>query len=356
MALRRMRAAIDLQELAFCTAAAEFAATDFWDEDGSVSPIDWIRINCHMTSHAAADRVRVGEHLGQLAQSMGAMMLGELGFAHLAVLARTAAALGERFDESELLDKARESSPGKFHHLCRHYRHAADPKGYAEEQADLVENRRLSLSTVEDGSMLVNGVLDPEGGAVLRSALEPLARRSGEHDHREREQRLADALVELALGNRPAQIQVTSSLETLLGLAGAPGAEMEFSLPISAKTVERLACDSSVTRVLLGSESTVIEVGRSKRVVSGPARKALAARDGHCRWPGCERPASWTSAHHVVHWIHGGSTDLDNLVLLCHRHHWMVHEGKWQLVRGEDGRMLAIPPTVTFGPRPRGPD
>src|SRR3979411_1515323 len=129
-----------------------------------------------------------------------------------------------------------------------------------------------------------------------------------------------------------------------------PGADMEHSpLPISAKTIERLACDSSIARVLLNSESTVIDVGRSKRVVSEPARRALAARDGHCRWPGCERPASWSAAHHVVHWIHGGTTDLDNLILLCHRHHWMVHEGNWQIVRGDEGRMLTIPPTMTFG-------
>ncbi|HEY4887538.1 MAG TPA: HNH endonuclease signature motif containing protein, partial [Candidatus Dormibacteraeota bacterium] len=94
----------------------------------------------------------------------------------------------------------------------------------------------------------------------------------------------------------------------------------------------------------------------SKRVVSEPGRRALKARDGSCRWPGCDRPASWSAAHHVVHWIRGGTTDLDNLILLCHRHHWMVHEGNWQIVRGEDGRMLTIPPTVTFGPPCRGPD
>ncbi len=360
----QLRREIDLLELGFSSLAADFAKTDHDDDEGSLSPIDWIRINCHMTSHAAADRVAVGERMCELPASLLDLYAGRLGFAHLTVLVRTANALGSRFDEAVLVDRARESSPGKFFHLCRHYRHAADPKGYAEEQAELVETRRLSLSTWADGSVLGSGVLDPVGGAALRSALEPLARRSGEHDHREREQRLADALVELAVGNQPAQIQVTSSIETLLGLAGAPGAEMEFSLPVSSRTVERMACDSSLTRVLLDSDSVVIDVGRSRRVVSGPARKALAARDGHCRWPGCERPVLLGSPrrgcagvpHHVVHWIHGGSTDLDNLVLLCHRHHWLVHEGKWQLVRGEDESMLAIPPTITFGPRPRGPD
>jgi hypothetical protein len=353
--LIRKRHVIDLMELSFAQDAAEFAATDAYEEDGFLSPIDWIRINCHMTSNAAADRVAVGQH-SELEQTVEAMADGQVGFAHLTVMARTANAV-RTFDETALLEKARENSPGKFHHICRHYRHAADPKGYAAEQAEQVENRRLSLSTWEDGSLLISGVLDPIGGAAVRTALEPLARKSGAHDDRNRERRLADAFVELALGGEQrAHIQVTSSVETLLGLVGAPAAEMEFSLPISSKTIERLACDSNITRILLGSESTVIDVGRSRRVVSGPAGRAVRARDGSCRWPGCDRPASWSAAHHVVHWIHGGSTDLENLVLLCHRHHWMVHEGNWQLVRGDDGRMLTVPPTVTFGPPGRGPD
>ena len=76
----------------------------------------------------------------------------------------------------------------------------------------------------------------------------------------------------------------------------------------------------------------VIDVGRSKRVVSPSQRRALNVRDKGCRFPGCDRPATWTSGHHLVHWIKGGGTDLPNLVLLCYRHHWMVHEGGWQLV------------------------
>jgi hypothetical protein len=354
--LIELRRVIDLAELSFAQTAADFAASEEYDEQGSVSAIDWIRINCHMTSTAAADRVRVGEHLDQLQDGVFAMVQGEIGFAHLSVMARMAYAMPQAFDESALLDKARQSSPGKFFHQCRHYRHAADPQGFNDEQAELHENRHLSLSTWEDGSLSVNGVLDPVGGAALRTALEPLARKSGAHDDRNREQRQADALVELAMGGQQrTQLQVTSSLETLLGLTGASAAEMEFTLPISGKTVERLACDSSISRVLF-QDSMVIDVGRSKRTVEGPTRRALNARDGHCRWPGCERPAKWSAAHHIVHWIRGGDTDLGNLILLCHRHHRMVHEGGWQLVHGEDGQILTIPPTVTFGPPARGPD
>jgi hypothetical protein len=108
--------------------------------------------------------------------------------------------------------------------------------------------------------------------------------------------------------------------------------------------VQRLACDGTITRVVLGPESVVIDVGRARRVVAGPTRRALNARDGHCKWPHCDRPASWSDAHHVIHWIKGGETDLSNMVLLCHRHHWMAHEGGWQLVRTTEGEILTVPP------------
>jgi hypothetical protein len=226
-----------------------------------------------------------------------------------------------------------------------------------------VERRSLSFGNSDDGMVFVNGMLDKVGGAAVRAALEPLAQRAGKDDDRCRERRVADALVDVcmhALDNgvpsRRTNLQVTTSLETLLGLSGAPAAEMEFSLPISAKAVERLACDCTVTRVLLGSDSTVIDVGRARRVISGAQGKALRVRDRGCVWPGCDRPATWTSGHHLVHWINGGSTDLSNLALLCYRHHWMVHEGEWQIVRADDGRMLTVPPITPYQRLARGPD
>ena len=326
-----------------------------------------------MTGPQAANYVAAGEHFDELPQTVVAMAEGKVGFGHMVVMARTTDALAisptaKVFDEQRLLAKALDNTVGKFHHICRHLRHAADPKGYAATEVDLVENRSLRISTDEDsGAVFLSGVFDSVGGAAVRTALEPLARRTGADDLRPYDRRMADALIDMSMhaldnglvpqnASQRTHLQVTTSLETLLGLDGAPAAELEFSLPISAKAVERLACDCSVTRILLGSDSMVIDVGRAKRVISGAQRKALNARDQHCAWPGCDRPASWTSGHHLKHWIHGGTSDLPNLALLCYRHHWMVHEGGWQIVRGDGGRIVTIPPTVTFGPSPRGPD
>jgi len=365
--LIRMRNSMDLVDLEFSRIAGEFARTDEYERQGFDSPISWLKENCHMTGGAAADRVCVGEQRERLVESVAAVAEGKIGFAHFALLARTSAAVGERLNEAKLLKQAARLSVVRFRTACMHARHAADPEGYLNEEKEGLDARTLTLTATDDGVVVINGILDKVGGAALRTALEPLARRAGKDDDRLRDRRMADALVDLSMhaldsGLIPQQasqrthMQVTTTLETLMGLTGAPAAELEFSLPISAKAVERLACDCSITRILLGSDSMVIDVGRAKRVISGPQRKALNARDRSCAWPGCDRPATWTSGHHLVHWIRGGGSDLPNLALLCYRHHWNAHEGNWQLVRTDDGRILTIPPTVTFGPSPRGPD
>ncbi|HYS98539.1 MAG TPA: DUF222 domain-containing protein [Candidatus Dormibacteraeota bacterium] len=353
--LEELRQHIDQMELAFAGLATELAKGELWDREGFNSAGDWLRFTCHMSSHAVSNALNVGREAPNLAKSIEAMNAGAIGFAHLATMARTADEVGKAFDESKLLPLALKHSPGKFHHKVLHYKHSVDAAGYNRDQERLVEERSLRLSTAQDGCLLIMGVLDPAGGAAVRSVLEPLAQPSGAHDDRNREQRLADALVERVSGGRPANIQVTATIETLKGLAGAAAGEMEFSLPLSSTSVQRMACDCSVTRVLLSQESVTIDVGRSRRVITGGLSRALKARDGHCRWPGCERSASMCDGHHVVHWIHGGPTDLDNLVLLCRRHHRMVHEGGWQLIQTDDRKIITVAPTISFG-LPRGPD
>jgi hypothetical protein len=171
-------------------------------------------------------------------------------------MARTANEVGAAFEEARLLPLARENSPGKFFHKCIHYRHAVDADGYTRDQERLAEERGLRLNTAQDGCLLISGLLDPVGGAAVRSALEPLAQRSGRHDDRNREQRFADALVELAAGGKPADIRVTATIETLKGMAGAAAAEMEFHFrsqlrPCSGLPANAALRASSSTRIQL---------------------------------------------------------------------------------------------------------
>ena len=353
--LIEIRRSIDELEVEFSRLAAEFNQTKYWDDEGFNTAADWIRFNCHMNSHAVWNAFAVAASEHDMPATMNAMSSGEIGYAHVATMGRTAVEVGGAFDEAKLLPLAKAYTPGKFFHKCVHYRHAVDAAGFNRDQEELREGRYLRLNTAQDGCLVISGLLDPAGGAVVRAALEPLAARSGQHDDRTRGQRYADALEDLAGGGKPAELQVTATIETLKGMAGAAGGEMEFSIPLSSATVQRVACDCSVTRVLLGEDSAVIDVGRSKRLVDGALRKALAVRDKHCQWPGCERPASWCDGHHLVHWIDGGETNLENCVLLCKRHHRMVHEGGWQLIKTDDGEIVTVAPTITFAP-PRGPD
>lgn len=358
-----LRHCIDLLELQFAQRAAEFAATDQYEQAGSLSPETWIRHACHMSGVAAAGAVRTGEQAHALPESTTALREGRIGFAHLSMLARTAeavtadargAATGPHFDERPLLELAQEHSVSRFRHDCAHARHAADAPGFLAAHVSDTELGALELVPVDRGVML-HGVLDEVGGAALRTALEPLAGKSGPDDTRPRSKRLADALVELAhhgldsgvlpsqAGQRP-HLQVTATVDTLVGAHGAPAGELVFANPVPAATVQRLACDASVTRVLMDAKSAIIDVGRARRIPSAATRRALIARDKGCAWPACERPPSWTAAHHLHHWAHGGRTDLKNLALLCHRHHFMVHERGWRVLRAHDGRLLAVPP------------
>src|SRR6266566_8781006 len=205
--LSSLRHFIDGLELDFARYAAEFDQSKQWDEEGFNNPADWMRFNCHMNSQAAWNALGVGEHEARLSQSIDALRAGEIGFAHLATMGRTADQMGQAFDESKLLPLAKENSPGKFYYKVLHYKHSVDAGAYNRAQEELAEERSLRLSTAEDGCLLISGVLDPIGGAAVRSALEPLAQPSGAHDDRSREQRLADALVERLSGGQPANLQ-----------------------------------------------------------------------------------------------------------------------------------------------------
>lgn len=358
--LKELRRLINLLELRFSRFAGVFAASFARNElESGSNPVGWLREQCHMSSHAAATAVNVGELEEQLPGSISAVAKGEIGMNHLSWMAHTAARLNNSptatsaFDEDQLLKAAKKLSVQRFRRQCEHFVHKVDHQDFVRDQVYAVGTRKLNLTTYEDGSIAFDAILDPEGGAVVKAAIEPLAQRHGRDDFRDVRQRRADALVEICShvmdegavpqtnGHRP-HLHVTTTLETLLNCTGAAASELENGALISGVSIQRLACDGTMVRVLLDSESMVVDVGRAKRVVPVATRRALNIRDDGCVWPGCDRKASWTQAHHLIHWAEGGATDLANLVLLCRRHHWMVHEGGWSIARDSAGAIFTV--------------
>ncbi len=192
------------------------------------------------------------------------------------------------------------------------------------------------------GMVRVDADLDPIAGEALLCAIGAIVDAEakapqGESDRRSFAQRRADALGEICMqyldrsdrpkaGGERSQVALLVDLQTLQGKRSATGvAELEHAGPVGTDTARQLSCDSALTRIVMGPGSEPLDVGRKTQVVPAPMRRALVARDRECRFPGCDRPPPWTDAHHVIHWADGDPTSLKNLVLLCRRHHRLVH-------------------------------
>ncbi len=365
--LKRFRAVIDSLEGDFASEVRNAQQTGAHLADGTATVVTWISRTCGMSATSAADRVCVGAQLESLPRVAQALRSGEIGYQSASLLCHLREQLGEKrelVDEDEMLDLARKHSVASLRYLCRYARHVADPDGFFNDAEADHSRRRLQISMMSDGMHAIDGVLDAAGGAALRTALDSLAKRLGPEDDRTHKQRMADSLVEMAHhamdeGKLPKRngvkphVTVTTTLEGLKDEFGSPPADVELSLPISTRTLERIACDCTISRVLL-ADSMVIDVGRATRVVSGPTGRALRARDRGCRMPGCDRPVNWSTPHHIVAWSRGGPTNLPNLVLLCFYHHRLVHEGGWQVIKaGREFRFL--PPERVVMRRARGP-
>src|SRR5712691_4751577 len=209
----------------------------------------------------------------------------------------------------------------------------------------------------------IDGDLDPETGetvlTALRAVVDADVRGSDAGDSRTPAQRRADALGELCrhfldqadrpyvAGERP-HVTVTVDVTTLKGRSGGVS-EFDHTGPLPAHAARRWACDASISRVVMGPRSEPLDVGRRTPVVPAAMRRAVVARDLSCRFPGCDHPHTWCDAHHAVHWADGGPTALSNLVLLCRRHHRLIHrpdgfrlqllEGR-PVIRRPDGSLL----------------
>jgi uncharacterized protein DUF222/HNH endonuclease len=296
--------------------------------------------------------VRMARALEAMPRTREAVASGEISCSAARVLVAARETDTEAFAQSEqlLVEAAIRHSIRDLHRVVAHWRNAVESRHLFEQGEDsLRERRRLHVSPTVFGMVRIDGDLDPETGETVLTALQGCVdaeiRSTDRSDRRTLSQRRADALGEICRrwldssdrpqvgGERP-HITVTMGLDALRG--GSGECELDHLGPARPDIGRRLACDATVSRVVLGPNSEPLDVGRRTPVVPAPMRRAIIVRDGRCRFPGCDRPPPWCDAHHIVHWADGGPTALANLVLLCRRHHRLVHHGF--TVEMNDGR------------------
>src|ERR1700737_3944123 len=354
----KSREIIDRTEAVAADATRRFEKAGAYKADGFVDLVAWLRVNGKLSGSAAAERVEVAHQLKELPRTEEALARGEIGYQHAVTMARTAEPLGAarvRKAEATLLKAAETMDPGQFVGVAKNFEHQVDAEAALTEANRAHERRYLRIGQPVGGLVRIDCLLDAEGGAIVRTALEPFAKPT-KGDSRTPEQRLVDALVERCqsrngsahpdgAGPRP-QVIIKASPDTLAGIDGAPAAQLEWGGPVPAETLRRIACDSAITRITgLGElEQEITHAGRS---IPPSTRRALVARDHACVFPSCDRPAPWCDGHHLIFWDDGGPARLDNPGLVCRTHHRKVHEEGWKLRREKDGLWLATPPHVT---------
>lgn len=363
--IRELDAVRNQVEIELAETIAAWDSRQQWAADGALSAGTWLAWQCEMGSGEARGRVRIARRLRSMPATCEAARAGRLGASKVALLARAsgrseASAKAFERDEALLVEHAQKLTVDQLAVLLREWLARVDAEADDDDDTAKHQRRRLHLSELLDGMWRVDGLLDAEFGAWLRSELD---RRSDEIKRREKDtdlppstpaQRRADALEALCRGDGApaAEVVVVIRVEDLVD--GGGGGHVEGGGRISARAARRLACDAAIRRVVKQGRE-VLDLGRSERLVTAAQRRALTLRDRGCVFPGCDRPPGRCRSHHIVHWVHGGATDLDNLCLLCDAHHNAVHERGFGLTRNAVGDIVVTRPdgqVLTPSPEP----
>jgi hypothetical protein len=336
------------------------------EDDGLRSMQSWLRGHGRLGPPAAGQLVRNARALDHLPALASAFADGAVTAEQVAVVApavregRRTAALAQGIDLAEvdrtLTAVAVERGVQQLTQVVHHYLSRLDPDG---PEPDPTDERSLTIARHSDGSVSGRFELDAVGGEKVCAALESVVQADRpKGDLRTRGQQLADGLVQLAdnqlaSGDLPflrtvkPNVTVTIPAADLRDPATGPAtATTGFGAPVSAETARALACDGSITPVVIDEHGMPLNMGRTKRVVPPHLRKAVELRDQACVFAGCSAPKYWCDVHHLQHWIFGGETSLENSALLCERHHTKVHHG-FRVERDPGGRWRTFRPDDT---------
>jgi Domain of unknown function (DUF222)/HNH endonuclease len=314
-------------------AVAAFDEQGPWEAGGASSMTSWLAARYRLAKGTAREWVRVAHALRDLPAIAEAFAQGRLSWDQLRPLTRFA----DPDSDADLCRRAQGMSPADLWVEARRHERLS-----ARMAADAHRRRYLAMWWDPERPLLyLNGMFAGEQGTAIEAVLSRRAEQipSDPDASSPAEARFADALTDLltGTGSEPVTVVVHADTEVLGGgepRHGPSRSETESGQRLAAETVRRLACDGRIEWVV-ERDGRPVGIGRRGRAVSGPLDRALRHRDRTCRFPGCEG-RRWLHAHHLVHWAHGGPTDLDNLVLLCGRHHRLLHEGGWS-TRGRPG-------------------
>jgi hypothetical protein len=311
--------AIDRTEHQLLGLLRDFDAAKGWHAAGATSFAAWLSWRCGMSRGAARERIRVANALGQLPLIDGAFAAGEISYSKARALTRVATAK----NEETLLASARAMTAAELEKLCQMLGCVSNADPVAEPQ------RLFSERCSGDGMIRFTVTLPADEAAVVTAALDALAVTPN---------RRAEALVELAEQSCRGTAADKSPTEVVLHIEAADlSGRISAGTPISAETSARLLCDAGVVPVLSDQSGKTLDVGRKTRVIPTAIRRALAIRDGGCRFPGCSHAI--VDGHHIEHWSTGGETKLENLASLCRSHHRLVHEGGARVLANRDGSL-----------------
>jgi len=214
------------------------------------------------------------------------------------------------------------------------------------------ERRHLHISTGLDGWVSGEFYLDPVAGGALANALDHIAPPDpydAPDGPRPLSQRRADALTDLASwymkgdrpGGNPPNINGVIDIATLMGETpemAAARCDLDGIGPVTRTVLDQLCCDARFTRFIMAGPSQILDMGRATRLATPAQRKAVIVRDRHCRFPSCGRKPQWCDIHHIAGWVESlGETNIKNLILLCRRHHTLIHNTQWTITTTPNG-------------------
>ena len=350
---------------------AQIDRRDLAGKLGASSTAAWLAESARTNPGAARRAVETARGLETLPMAAEAARTGEISDAHATAIVAAMAAIETACPQLDSADRARaeerlvqaavDGNPAAVDREGREL--LLRLRGRDETAAEDTDRNRLDIGRTRNGRTVIRADVDSLTGDMLRTALSPLSKprpaENGVRDERSPSQRAADGFTDLLSGWLGAgigpgeggvkpHVVLTTRASDLA--AGAASRDMETPWPfhldwtgaVCADVARMLACDCRITSIIVDGNEVPLRMGRTERLALPHIRRALVVRDKSC--VGCGRPAAWCQAHHIVHWADGGTTDLDNLVLLCGQCHRRIHRGDIEIVLGEDRHPRIVRP------------